>query len=381
MGRANNDCGIVARQSLRQVKAFVKTQLQLLRTCTKTGEVADAICRLKHCVEAIDASKKTQEVSAPRNKTQDGGVVEFKFPIGIVAQVAIPEVFRRGRVNRTDFEYLRSAQAMRDFVCRKVEFLRPYEKGDKKERLDANGVDRYYFPGPIIEYEGRKFYLTKELVNRCGKFKRLLDWIYEHGISEEELLSMCAAFGTGKKKRDDQCKKISVSPGEDLDLFGNPVGSKPRRIGAYVKDFFCRLSSSGYELPNDVALKCLEQKWSVSRLGLWCPLFMTEADASKNPKRAKRYWKKPFRFGTKRYYVNSQWYVGERGQKRQFDEWAAEVAKLAGIEFSPYELEGDSNKVRRGVREKDEVGYKAGETDEVTIKVTSMKKRTFRFKG
>lgn len=381
MVKANNDAGKVARQSLRQVKMFVKTQLQLLHTCACTGEVADAIRRLRNCVEVIDSSEPSKEVPSRRVKVQDGGVAEFKFPIGIVAQVAIPEVFRRGKVKRKDFEYLLSEQAMRDFVCRKVEFIRPYENGDKKERLDSNGVDRYYYPGPIIEYEGRKYYLTKELINRGGKFKRLLNWIYGHGISEEELLSMCAAFKLGKIRRINRNEKSEVASVDNLSQTGGPVGSKPRKIGAYVRDFFSRLSSSGYEIPNDVVLRCLDQKWSVSRLGLWCPLFITETDAAKNPKRAKRYWKNPFRFGTKRYYVNSQWYVGERGQKTQFDEWATEIAGMAGIEFIPYELEGGSKPDRKIVREKGAVEYNANETQGITINVTSMKKRTFRFKG
>ena len=180
-------------------------------------------------------------------------------------------------------------------------------------------------------------------------------------------------------------KNPSVSDGKHR---GAPArADKP---GAYVKNFFEWLSDAGVALPESMVANGLNLGWSVKNLGLWRPLFATNESLTKADRVGHRFWSKPFSFAGVVLYVNSQWYGGRKGarQKAGFDRFAVELAAKCGLLFSPYALSGiPKSKNESIVRSPmDEAGVGDSVKSEavqpcVTIRITSLKKKTFRIKG
>lgn len=165
---------------------------------------------------------------------------------------------------------------------------------------------------------------------------------------------------------------------------------KALKPGAYVRNYFRWLSSKGVSLPAETIANGLDLKWSVRNLDLWRPLFATKESLTKADREGHRYWGEAFKFAGITLYVNSQWYGKARGRKQKagFDRYAVELSRACGLSFSPYALpgvpdsesdyDGDGSSVEKCMKGAD---VREPISDGVTIRITSMKKRTFRFKG
>ena len=160
---------------------------------------------------------------------------------------------------------------------------------------------------------------------------------------------------------------------------------RAQKPGAYVKNYFSWLVSSGVKLPESTISDGMNLKWSVQNLDLWRPLFATKETLTQDDRKGHRFWSTPFDFAGTMLFINSQWYGNKRGKKQKagFDRFAVELAEACGLSFSPYALPGileskyESGKVAAVLDRKDCDTTSPG----VTIRITSMKKRTFRFKG
>ncbi len=163
------------------------------------------------------------------------------------------------------------------------------------------------------------------------------------------------------------------------------VPAKALKPGTYVKNYFSWLAASGIELPKSAICDGLSLKWSVKNLDLWRPLFATKDTLTEDDRKGHRFWSTAFDFAGTSLYVNSQWYGNKRGikQKVGFDRFAVKLAEACGLSFSPYALPGipelrlGSDTTAPSRDSDDGVSTASG----VTIRITSMKKRTFRFKG
>ncbi len=197
-----------------------------------------------------------------------------------------------------------------------------------------------------------------------------------------KLLNGASQFGP-----DASCVTISVAAN---DLLGKEPkhGDAPVKAvkpGAYVRNFFQWLSAKGVSLPAETIGNGLDLKWSVKNLDLWRPLFATSASLTKADREGHRFWGKPFEFAGISLYVNSQWYGKTRGRKQKtgFDRFAVELAKACGLSFSPYALPGlpyPSSEHEDASCSKEDLVCKPA-PEGITIRISSMKKRTFRFKG
>lgn len=160
---------------------------------------------------------------------------------------------------------------------------------------------------------------------------------------------------------------------------------KALKLGAYVKNYFSWLSASGVELPAATINEGLSLQWSRKNLNLWCPLFATKETLTENERTGHRFWSMEFIFAGRSLFINSQWYGNQRGKKQKagFDEFAVKLAGACGLSFTPYALPG----IPESKSEPDEVVSSRGRKDNSTassgnlICITSMKKKTFRFKG
>ena len=396
MSDLNSNVKRRCHRSLKSVESFLKAQIALLRVSGKSRDVSSTIRKLKCCVDILRADGKDESKTVERLPVPKANDKGFPFLIGIVAQAAMSELFRSGMISDEDLRYLQSEQAQKDFVCRRVEFIRPYLTGAKSERLDKAGRDRYYFPKSILERKGCRFYLTKELTK--GKLNNLLSWIYSHGITEGRLIGLCKAYIGGERKlgvRSDQKLGLQKCPTTEVLLPGldeePAVLLKADKLGAYVKNFFKWIEASGVSVP-DSFIKCgLELKWCVRNLNLWRPLFATRATMTDSDLSGHRFWSKPFVFGNVTLFVNSQWYGKDRGvkQKRGFDQFAIELSNACGLTFSPYPLPGiaeerslQNSQTRYDcIRESASADISGPSSETVMIHVTTMRKKTFRFKG
>ena len=381
MSAKGNSTNRTCARYLRSTEAFLRAQISLLRPQGKDAEVGIAIRRLKSCIKVLKGTDVDEPAQCGCNAdhVSDG---DFPYLIGIVAQAAMKDLFERGVLTDEDVRYLRSDKAQRDFVCRKVEFIRPYLKGDKSERLDKSGRDRYYFPTPILEWHGNKYYLTKELTK--AKLPNLLHWIYAHGLNREQLAEVCEKL-VGKRT----CRHMA----EDAPTCPREAASAPQRAikpGKYVSNFFHWISDAGVKIPAEFIENGLSLRWSVRNLDLWRPLFATEETLTKTDRDGHRFWGKPFNFGGERLYINSQWYGKERGakQKAGFDKMAIKIAKACGLQFLPYPLPGIPQvdveaQAHSSISEHKTPSLRSVEQEHggVTICVTSTRKRSFRFKG
>lgn len=326
MSAKGNPTSRTCARCFRSTEAFLRAQISLLRPQVKDAEVGTAIRRLKSCIKVLKGAD-VDELVQRSCKADPANDTTFPYLIGIVAQAAMKDLFKRGMLTDEDVRYLRSDQAQRDFVCRKVEFIRPYLKGDKSERLDKSGRNRYYFPTPILEWHGNKYYLTKELTK--AKLPNLLHWIYAHGLNREQLVEVCEKF-VGKRK----CRPMA----EDTPPYSIKAASTPQKaikLGKYVSNFFHWISDAGVKIPAEFIENGLSLRWSVRNLDLWRPLFATEETLTKTDRDGHRFWGKPFNFGGDSLYINSQWYGKDRGakQKAGFDKMAIKIARPAGCSF------------------------------------------------
>jgi len=168
---------------------------------------------------------------------------------------------------------------------------------------------------------------------------------------------------------------------------GKPANAPAKALkpGAYVKNYFTWLSASGVGLPESTISDGLSLKWSVKNLDLWRPLFATKETLTEDDRTGHRFWSTEFDFAGRSLFINSQWYGNKRGKKQKagFDGFAVKLAEACGLSFTPYALPG----IPESKPEPEEVASsrnrKGGETTSsgVTIRITSMNKRTFRFKG
>ena len=68
---------------------------------------------------------------------------------------------------------------------------------------------------------------------------------------------------------------------------------RAQKPGAYVKNYFSWLVSSGVKLPESTMSDGMNLKWSVQNLDLWRPLFATKETLTQDDRKGHRFWSTP----------------------------------------------------------------------------------------
>lgn len=102
----------------------------------------------------------------------------------------------------------------------------------------------------------------------------------------------------------------------------------------YVRMFMRALEKVKFKFSDQELAMLMDRGWS--KVNLKIPRAML-AQFEGYPPRGCGYWKERFMFGGEAYFVCGDW---EQKNKAPFDKWAARIAKMAGVEFEPYEVTG-----------------------------------------
>ena len=168
------------------------------------------LCR--NYVEDMERQRKKIDRTgspSPKSRNQQGKKKPvFPYQTSFVAQVAFPELFRRGLINQKDIQYLQSKSATDSFFDSDFPVIRKYVSGEPAEYQDETGRRRYY-PLDLVclEFYGERYYLCSQWINHMFKFQNLLQWIKERGLSEKELIEIC-------RKRNHEEEADSTTPEE-----------------------------------------------------------------------------------------------------------------------------------------------------------------------
>ena len=136
----------------------------------------------------------------------------------------------------------------------------------------------------------------------------------------------------------------SVKPDPQLNLLAKPerhpiascyLSEDGRAVNmtTYARLFMRDLESANYGFTNDDIACLTDPAWCRHNLNISTRLLWPVNNGVLAPRH--RVWLEPFNFGTRQFQVQSDW---EIRSKAKFDVWAARIAALAGIDFTPYEL-------------------------------------------
>ena len=101
----------------------------------------------------------------------------------------------------------------------------------------------------------------------------------------------------------------------------------------YARLFMRDLESANYGFTNDDIACLTDPAWCRHNLNISTRLLWPVNNGVLAPRH--RVWLEHFNFGTRQFQVQSDW---EIRSKAKFDIWAARIAALAGIDFTPYDL-------------------------------------------
>lgn len=136
----------------------------------------------------------------------------------------------------------------------------------------------------------------------------------------------------------------SVKPDPQLNLLAKPerhpiascyLSEDGRAVNmtTYARLFMRDLESANYGFTNDDIACLTDPAWCRHNLNISTRLLWPVNNGVLAPRH--RVWLEHFNFGTRQFQVQSDW---EIRSKAKFDIWAARIAALAGIDFTPYDL-------------------------------------------
>lgn len=113
---------------------------------------------------------------------------EFPFKVGEVAKKVIPVLFAEGRASAEDVAFLLSDQAIKFFKTAGNKVFKVVTTTPEEDARDEKGRNRFYKKF-TIKFGGVDYLLTSQWYNNGSR--PLLDWLAQHGISEERVKEIC----------------------------------------------------------------------------------------------------------------------------------------------------------------------------------------------
>ncbi len=113
---------------------------------------------------------------------------EFPFKVGEVAKKVIPVLFAEGRASAEDVAFLLSDQAIKFFKTAGNKVFKVVTTTPEEDARDEKGRNRFYKKF-TIKFGGVGYLLTSQWFN--NGLRPLLDWLAQHGISEERVEEIC----------------------------------------------------------------------------------------------------------------------------------------------------------------------------------------------
>ena len=113
---------------------------------------------------------------------------EFPFKVGEVAKKVIPVLFAEGRASAEDVAFLLSDQAIKFFKTAGNKVFKVVTTTPEEDARDEKGRNRFYKKF-TIKFGGVDYLLTSQWFN--NGLRPLLDWLAQHGISEERVKEIC----------------------------------------------------------------------------------------------------------------------------------------------------------------------------------------------
>ena len=113
---------------------------------------------------------------------------EFPFKVGEVAKKVIPVLFAEGRASAEDVAFLLSDQAIKFFKTAGNKVFKVVTTTPEEDSRDEKGRNRFYKKF-TIKFGGVDYLLTSQWFN--NGLRPLLDWLAQHGISEERVKEIC----------------------------------------------------------------------------------------------------------------------------------------------------------------------------------------------
>lgn len=113
---------------------------------------------------------------------------EFPFKVGEVAKKVIPVLFAEGRASAEDVAFLLSDQAIKFFKTAGNKVFKVVTTTPEEDARDEKGRNRFYKKF-TIKFGGVGYLLTSQWFN--NGLRPLLDWLAQHGISEERVKEIC----------------------------------------------------------------------------------------------------------------------------------------------------------------------------------------------
>ena len=113
---------------------------------------------------------------------------EFPFKVGEVAKKVMPVLFAEGRASAEDVAFLLSDQAIKFFKTAGNKVFKVVTTTPEEDARDEKGRNRFYKKF-TIKFGGVDYLLASQWFN--NGLRPLLDWLAQHGISEERVKEIC----------------------------------------------------------------------------------------------------------------------------------------------------------------------------------------------
>lgn len=137
-----------------QIVTLPKVEKKAEKTSIKTPTVSSKALEIK------DAKETTKDV--PKALTENVGAK--RISAGSMIRNAFLDALEKKLIDDAAIEILTSPEKTKEVLKIRYAFLKEVVTGDKKERL-INGCPRYTAK-PIVEYKGKKFFITNDLYDR-----------------------------------------------------------------------------------------------------------------------------------------------------------------------------------------------------------------------